>query len=125
MRKKRADGAGEMARSDRLRGKAKHRLSRRFGKGALIIAGIGFVLIVIFLIIPSRRQKQAEPIPRETFTTGSPINKIDPTSGKPIVPGITSSYNGYTIGHCCAQSKSQWEALSVSQKDAKIRSFLQ
>jgi hypothetical protein len=93
------------------------------GKIALVLAVVGLVLIVVF-IIPRGQQRPAEPLARTTFTTGVPINNVDPTSGKPIVAGLTSTYKGHTIGHCCAESQGQWEALSESQKDAAIRRFL-
>jgi hypothetical protein len=84
------------------------------------------VLIVLF-IIPRGQRKPSEPmspVPQSSIATGTPINNVDPTSGKPIVAGITSTYRGYTIGHCCEVSKREFEALSPSQKDTAIRQFL-
>ena len=59
-----------------------------------------------------------------TLTAGTPINKTDHTSGKSIVPGITSTYKGYTIGHCCEVSKGEWQALPDHQKDEKLKQYL-
>jgi hypothetical protein len=88
-----------------------------------MLAVVGLVLIVVF-IIPRGQGKQGEPLPRSTFTTSTPINTSDPTSGKPVVPGITSVYKGYMIGHCCDVSGRDWEALSAERKDAFVRGFL-
>jgi hypothetical protein len=93
------------------------------GRIALILAVVGLVLIVVFLV-PRGQNRSAEPLPRATLATSGPINTTDPTSGKPAVPGLTSVYNGYTIGHCCAQSKTDWEVLSVERKESYIRGFL-
>ena len=93
------------------------------GRIALVIVVVGLVLIVLF-IVPRGQQTVEEPLPRTGFVTGTPINNVDPTSGKPIVAGITSTYKGYTIGHCCAVSKGDFERLLPSQKDAAILRFL-
>jgi hypothetical protein len=66
-----------------------------------------------------------EPLSWANTSSGEPINRIAPTSGKPISPGVVSSYKGYTVGHCCETSRREWEALSESQKDADVRRFLQ
>jgi hypothetical protein len=84
---------------------------------------IGLALIVVF-IIPRGGNKTVAPLPPATTASANPINLSDPTSGKPIVPGIASLYKGYTIGHCCATSKTDWENLSVAQKDAAVRRYL-
>ncbi|EKD84072.1 MAG: hypothetical protein ACD_39C00263G0002 [uncultured bacterium] len=57
--------------------------------------------------------------------SADPINEFDPTSGKPIVLGIKSIYQGYVIGHCCTVSKDDWEYLPPAQKDAIIKKLLQ
>ncbi len=93
------------------------------GRLALILAVAGLVLVVLF-IVPRGQNKLDEPLPRAGFVTGTPINTVDPTSGKPIVAGLTSLYKGYTIGHCCEVSRQDWEALSADQKDAKVKRFL-
>lgn len=64
-------------------------------------------------------------LPWATSSSGKTINRIAPTSGKPIVPGVVSTYKGYKIGHCCEPSRVEWEALSESRKDDDVRRFLQ
>lgn len=93
------------------------------GRIALVLAVLGLVLIVVF-IIPRGQGKSVGSLPPATFTASTPINMVDPTSGKPVVPGITSQYKGYLIGHCCAQSALDWEALSVEKKETFIRAYL-
>jgi hypothetical protein len=119
-----ADGGEKRAsRRDRQREARMRRSGGSSGRIALVLAIVGLVLIVLF-VIPRGQGKPAELLPRSTFTTSSPINTSDPTSGKPVVPGITSVYKGYTIGHCCGPSKADWEALSAERKEAFIRGFL-
>ncbi|MDP2984456.1 MAG: hypothetical protein Q8O92_14150 [Candidatus Latescibacter sp.] len=100
-----------------------HRSSWRFGRLALILVTAGLVLIGIFIIYGSQK-KPIELLPRTAVNSKIPINKVDPISGAPIVAGITSTFKGYVIGHCCTVSKRDWEILSPSQKDAKINEFL-
>jgi len=57
-------------------------------------------------------------------TGNIPTNKVDPISSKPIMPGITSTYQQYIIGHCCADSKIEWNQLRPEQKAEKFQSFL-
>ncbi len=120
-------GSGGVERSSSRSGKRREMRRRRSsgssGRIALILAVVGLVLIVLF-IVPRGQNKPTETLLRAGLVTGTPINSVDPTSGKPIVSGITSEYKGYTIGHCCAQSKGDWEALGASQKEAAIRRFL-
>jgi hypothetical protein len=52
------------------------------------------------------------------------ISTVDPSSGNPVVAGIASTYKGYAIGHCCAASKGEWEALSEAQKNLATQQFL-
>lgn len=111
------------AKRERRREMQKRRSGGGGGRIALVLAVVGLVLIVVF-VIPRGQGKQAESLPRSTFTTSSPINTSDPTSGKPVVPGFTSVYKGYTIGHCCGPSKADWEALSVERKESFIRGYL-
>ena len=93
------------------------------GRIALVLAVVGLVLIVLF-IIPRGQQRPIAPLSRAAGYTATPINSTDPTSGKPIVPGVTSIYKGYTIGHCCVTSKGDWEALSDSRKGDFLRRFV-
>lgn len=44
--------------------------------------------------------------------------------GNPVVPGFTSAYKEHGVGHCCAESKKAWQALSESQKDAVVSRLL-
>lgn len=73
---------------------------------------------------PLTSMRSYEPLAEAKVVTGTPINTVDPTSGKPIVGGIVSTYKGYTIGHCCEVSKRQWEAHTNAKKDADVRRFL-
>jgi hypothetical protein len=120
-------GAGEVEKP--AGGRDKRRRAQRRASGgsggriALVLAVVGLVLIVVF-ILPRGGQKSAETVPRAAFVTGTPINRLDPTSNKPIVVGITSEYKGYTIGHCCAVSKQDWEVLSTDRKEEFIRRFV-
>jgi hypothetical protein len=75
--------------------------------------------------MPRRQQEAAQPLPPAKSISRTPINKVDPTSGKPIVEGLVSTYKGYTIGHCCEVSRQTWEALGVPEKEAAIRRFLE
>ncbi len=121
------DGSGQGERGGAKRGG--RREMARGGSGgsggriALVLSVIGLVLIVLFLI-PRGGSKTVEPLPPAAVASANPINLADPTSGKPVVPGIASVYKGYTIGHCCAVSKTDWENLTVAQKDAAVRRFL-
>jgi hypothetical protein len=92
------------------------------GRIALVLAVIALVLVVVF-IIPRGRSGGAGALQQATFVSTVPINQVDPTSGKPIVPGITSVYKGYTIGHCCTQSVADWEKLSEAVKDEAVRRY--
>lgn len=120
-------GSGQAERGGARRSRRRETAKRGSGGGsgriALILAVVGLVLIVVF-IIPRGRNKGAEPLRQATFVSSSPINPVDPTSGKPIVPGITSVYKGYTIGHCCVPSKGDWEKLTETAKDDAVRRFL-
>ena len=116
-------GDKPVSRQDRPREKRMRRAGGGHGRIALILAVVGLVLVVVF-IIPRGQDKTAEPLPRATLATSDPINTTDPTSGKPVIPGLNSVYKGYTIGHCCAQSKTDWEVLSVERKDSFIRGYL-
>jgi hypothetical protein len=117
------EGDKHTGRHDRQRKVHRRRSGGSSGRIALILAIVGLVLIVVF-VVPRGQQKSAEPLKRAGFTTGIPINDADPTSNKPIVSGISSTYKGYTVGHCCAVSKQDWEALSVERKEAFIRGFM-
>lgn len=121
-----ADGEGQRA-GKRISRRERQQQGRRSGGNsgriALILAVVGLVLIVVF-IIPRGQSKSAVSLPRANLVTSTPINNTDPTSGKPIVPGVTSVYKGYTIGHCCGPSKTDWENLSVERREAFIRGFL-
>ena len=116
-------GDKHAGRRDRRREVQRRRSGLSSGRIALIVAVVGLVLIVVF-IVPRGQQKPAEPLKRAGFTTGIAINNVDPTSGKAIVAGITSVYKGHTIGHCCDPSRQEWEALSVERKEAFIRGFM-
>ncbi len=58
----------------------------------------------------------------------SPINDIDPFSGKTLTPeSPTVTYKGYVIGFCCTNSsgwRGGWERWSDKEKEAFIRSCL-
>lgn len=71
--------------------------------------------------VPVKATVIPESLPRSDYTPGKPINKYDPVSGKPIVAGITSTYKGYTIGHCCDVSRQEWVYKGEKEKDAFIR----
>jgi hypothetical protein len=100
---------------------------RRFGGSrgriALVLVVVGLVLVAVF-VIPRGKSNPAGSLSRSAVTTSTPINASDPTSGKPVVPGITSVYKGCTVGHCCGPSKADWEALSVEKKEVFIRAYL-
>ncbi len=118
------DGADRRAgKRDRHRDARMRRFGGSRGRIALVLAVVGLVLVVVF-ILPRGKSNQVGSLPRSTLTTSTPMNASDPTSGKPVVPGITSVYKGYTIGHCCGPSKADWEALSVEKKEAFIRAYL-
>ena len=124
-----AHGRGVEAGEKRVSRRERHREARTrrsggsHGRIALILAVVGLVLLVVF-IVPRGQNKSAGSLPRSTLTTSTPINLSDPTSGKPVVPGVISVYKGYTIGHCCGPSKVDWEGLSIERKEEFIRGFL-
>ena len=108
---------------DQLWAMPKLRSSWSIGRTALILAVLGFCLIVV-LFITREKQQFVATLPQSAFTAATPINTVDPTSGKAVVAGIASTYTGYTIGHCCTASKGKWEALSDLQKDSAVQQFL-
>ncbi|MCH7604166.1 MAG: hypothetical protein IIB54_15520 [Planctomycetes bacterium] len=58
----------------------------------------------------------------------TPINNVDPMTGKPIGPDQpTTFYKGYTIGFCCTKSEAYnggWARMSEAEKDAFIARFV-
>ena len=78
----------------------------------------------MLFILPRGQNEPVATLPGSMFTSSTPINATDPTSGKPVVPGVTSVYKGYTIGHCCQVSKEDWDASSVENKEAFVRRFV-
>lgn len=118
-------GMGEdpSARRDKRQGKRKHRAAVKRRRIALILTVVGLVAIVLFVVSGGERTPP-EPLRRAEFTSATPINKVDPTSGEPIVAGISSVYKGYTIGHCCYPSRGDWEVLSTERKEKFIRDTL-
>ena len=94
---------------------------RRFPIEAVaILALVGLLLTVVVV-----REVLHEPLEPAAAFTGVPINQVDPTSGEPIVAGLTSVYKKYTIGHCCVPSQTDWEQLSEREKDNAVNRFLQ
>ncbi len=81
------------------------------------------VLIILFAV-PSSPGHANGPIPEAAVPNPTPINTVDPSSGKPVVDGINSVYKGYTIAHCCENGRASWEELPEKKKDASIRRFL-
>jgi hypothetical protein len=135
---------GKVDKRRQARGQRSSMSRRRF---AIIASVIGLLLIALFIMlrvqnkpaeprsrdgsvtgaptgIQRKQNKSAAPLPSDRFVRGTPINTVDPTSGKPIVAGITSTYQGLTIGHCCETSKQQWAALTVAEKEAALQPFL-
>jgi hypothetical protein len=115
-------GGGEKHPGTHEKRRQRRRSGVSSGQIALVLAVVGLVLIVLF-IIPRGQNRSVDPLSRSMLTMGTPINSTDPTSGKPVVAGITSVYKGYTIGHCCEVSKQEWEALSIERKEAYVRQF--
>lgn len=76
------------------------------------------------VIISDTLKKSAVTLSQKADTNNIPMNTLDPMSGKPIMPGITSTYRGCIVGHCCGPSKSEWLQLSPQQKIATIQGFL-
>lgn len=89
----------------------------------VVIVSTCIALAIVF-IKPKEQEQSLTSLQSNAINSGSIINKTDPISGKPVVPYITSTYKGYTIGHCCEVSKGEWEKLSPSQKDELIKPFL-
>jgi hypothetical protein len=58
----------------------------------------------------------------------SPVNKVDPLTGKSITAtSPTTTYKGYIVAFCCAKSLSYnggWNRMSESEKDAFVLSCL-
>jgi len=117
------------------------------GRGTRVILAIAATVVlagVVFVVTrrpadrpPPPRSERVAPPPSQVPAaapprapaalpplTGNPINTTDPVSGKPIVPGILSVYQGHTVGHCCPTSRGDWERLPEADKDAAIQRFL-
>ncbi len=84
----------------------------------LVVASL--VLIILF----SGRGEASGPLSEAVVPSPTPINTVDPSSGKPIAEGVNSIYKGYTIAHCCENSRASWEQLEEKNKDATVRRFL-
>ena len=132
-KKKKTKGTGGNGQRD-LRGR---RFSWSRSAGIIMLLAGGIALIIVFVTTRERNRPpesaaQSASVPRNTvlplpppeYDAEKPINSYDPTSGKPISPGITSSYRGYTIGHCCYNSKLKWDALEPGEKEAFIMRFV-
>lgn len=54
--------------------------------------------------------------------TASPaaFNTTCPFSGEPVKAGVTSTYNGKTVGFCCNGCKEKFEKASAADKDAML-----
>ncbi len=126
--KHKASGRGGRARRQRgVSGRSKTRPRRLSlevaGRIVLPLIVASLVLIILF-VVPSGRGDASGPLPDAAVPNPTPINTVDPSSGKSIVEGANSVYKGYTIGHCCANGRVTWEELSEKKKDASIRRFL-
>lgn len=49
-----------------------------------------------------------------------PVNTKCPVSGKPVDTAHTVSYKGQTVGFCCGNCPTKWEAMKDADKDAKL-----
>ena len=130
--KKKTKGTGGNGQRD-LRGR---RFSWSRSAGIIMLLAGGIALIIFFVTTRERNRPPESaaqsasvpgntvlPLPRPEYAAGKPINSYDPMSEKPISPGITSSYRGYTIGHCCYEGKREWDALEPGKKEAFIMRF--
>lgn len=58
-----------------------------------------------------------------TATTGAAtaaVNTACPYSGGPVNSAITASYNGKTVGFCCAGCQSKWQSASDTDRAAML-----
>jgi hypothetical protein len=51
-------------------------------------------------------------------TATAAVNTACPFSGGPVNSALTASYNGKTVGFCCAGCQSKWEAASDADRAA-------
>lgn len=89
-----------------------------------IILVAAWVIIAGGLVISDYWRKSVTGLSQKVDPNSIPMNKMDPISGKPIMPGITSTYRGCIVGHCCGPSKVEWQQLSPEEKTATLRGFL-
>jgi hypothetical protein len=77
---------------------------------------------------PAPPKPVATGLPPPAPGTKSPLNDIDPVTGKPITSASpTLIYKGYAIGFCCGSSegyKGAWDRMSEKEKDAFVRKCL-
>ena len=56
-----------------------------------------------------------------TAAAAMPMNAVCPVGGKSTAgTGATTTYNGKTVGFCCADCAAEWAAMSTSAKDAAL-----
>lgn len=147
---------GAAPRSDQPAEAAPQRISwRRHLTPIKLGLGLGVVAIGAVLIWGSlRRDGDSSTLPRDdgsttlTSTVGpatakpavvglppappgtkTPINSVDPLTGKPITPSSpTTVYKGYVIAFCCAKSSGYnggWARMGETEKDAFVRRCLE
>lgn len=122
-KKDQSPGKGRARQTERVKQAKLKRLWASIRRNAIGLTIIGLILFALFGL--PLLEGKVDPVPEATVSSSAPINDVDPTSGKPIVSGITSVYKGYTIGHCCVNSKQDWEGLSVAQKERFMRKYIQ
>jgi hypothetical protein len=88
-----------------------------------IVFVVAWVVMAGGLLISDHLKRTTAALSQKVDPANIPMNTNDPISGKPIMPGITSSYQGHIIGHCCGPSKVEWRELSPEQKTVKIQAF--
>ena len=113
----------------------------RYAVPLLILAAVlggGIALMLFSSCNPAPSRPEAAPVaspdssyPRSTpaaspytANSGNTINTSDPLSGKSVTAGITSTYKGHVIGHCCEEGRRRWNALAADEKDAHLARML-
>jgi hypothetical protein len=115
-------GKGGTRKEERIKQAKMRRFWRSLRRNAIGLAIIGAIISALFGLY--YLEARVDPVPEAAIPGSAPINDVDPTSGKPIISGITSVYKGYTIGHCCLNSKQEWDNQSAALKERFVRKYI-
>lgn len=114
----RIKSAGKPLASRGLRSR-RRRNERYFRIVAYVLTAAAAAIIILHTVNPGSRLLKLRP------AGPPPLNSVDPVSGKPV-DGFspTATYENYTIGFCCNESRIRWVRLPKEDKDAFILRFV-